>query len=131
MTSKTEYREPPYNEEHNWQARIDDLRIENAKLAEERDQAYSERNHLVALLAQFFPSGIAKTDIPGWDPEWHNCVYIDLRGGQASWHIHDSEMYLFKDLPPYTKEWDGHTTEEKYARIRNLIEFPEHGKGEG
>lgn len=87
------------------------------------DEAYFERNQLVALLARLFPSGIKKTTIEGWDPEWHNCVYIDLPTGQASWHYHDRETNLFCGLPPYEGEWDGHTTEEKYERIASIWVF--------
>lgn len=85
------------------------------------DSVYTERNHLVALLSTIFPSGLAKTDIDNWDKEWHNCVYIDFPWGQASWHFHDSEMYLFQHLPQYDKEWDGHTTEEKYKAIQKQV----------
>jgi hypothetical protein len=81
---------------------------------------YEERNRLVALLARLFPSGIRKTEIEGWEPEWHNCVYIDTPTGQLSWHYHDSEAHLFEDLPPYTKPWDGHSTPEKYHRLDQL-----------
>lgn len=86
----------------------------------DKDAAYLERNQVVAALASVFPSGIARTDIPGWLPEWHRCVYIDLPTGQASWHYHDSQHDLFAHLPTYTKEWDGHTTPEKYARLAAL-----------
>ncbi len=85
------------------------------------DQAYNERNRLVACLASHYPAGIKKTAIEGWDPAWHNCVYIDLPTGQASWHYHDREADLFAHLPPYKGEWDGHTTDEKYQRIADLI----------
>jgi hypothetical protein len=84
------------------------------------DGAYRERNQLVALLAALFPAGIAKTRIEGWDPEWENCVFIELPTGQVSWHYHDREADLFAHLPAYTKPWDGHTTAEKYARVRRL-----------
>lgn len=87
------------------------------RLRADKDGAYLERNRLVALLASMFPSGIAYTDIPGWLPDWHGCVYIDLPTGQASWHYHDSHAHLFEHLPPYTNKWDGHTTDEKYQRI--------------
>lgn len=91
------------------------------RVQRERDGAYAERNQLVALLASAFPAGIKRTAIEGWDAEWHNCVYIDLPGGrQASWHYHDREAALFAHLPPYAGEWDGHTTDEKYARIAEL-----------
>jgi len=84
------------------------------------NSAYTERNRLVALIASLYPSGIKKTDIPGWDEEWHGCVYIDLPTGQASWHYHDSEAWMFRHLPRYEGEWDGHTTEEKYDRVAAL-----------
>lgn len=86
------------------------------------DSVYKERNTLVALLARIYPSGIKKTAIEGWSPEWHNCVYIELPdGSQCSWHYHNRDSYLFEGLPPYEKEWDGHTTENKYFNIEQLI----------
>lgn len=90
------------------------------RLRADKDAAYLERNQAVAALASVFPAGIARTDIPGWLPEWHGCVYIDLPTGQASWHYHDSHAHLFAHLPPYAGKWDGHTTEEKYARLAAL-----------
>lgn len=85
-----------------------------------KDAAYLERNQVVAALAKCFPSGTAKTAIEGWSEDWHSCVYIDLPTGQASWHYHDSQAYLFADLPAYAGKWDGHTTEEKYLRVAAL-----------
>lgn len=93
------------------------LKADNTALRESKDRAYEERNRLVALLASLWPSGVAVTDIPGWDSEWHGCVYIDSPHGQLSWHFHDTQRHLFEHLPPYQKIWDGHTTEEKYERI--------------
>ncbi len=87
------------------------------RLQADKDVAYRERNQVVAALASFFPAGIARTDVPGWDPEWHGCVYIDLPSGQVSWHYHDSEAHLFAHLPPYARAWDGHSTDEKYERL--------------
>jgi len=89
-------------------------------LQEQTNSAYTERNRLVAFIASLYPSGIKKTDIPEWDKEWHGCVYIDLPTGQASWHYHDSEAWMFTHLPRYEGEWDGHTTEEKYDRVAAL-----------
>lgn len=83
----------------------------------QKDRAYLERNMLVVLLASIYPSGIKRTAIEGWSDDWHGCVYIDFPWGQASWHYHDSQAHLFAHLPPYEGEWDGHTTEEKYAAI--------------
>ena len=91
-------------------------------LMKARDGAYFERNQLVALLALVYPSSQCKTAIEGWDPVWHNCVYIHLPDmGQLSWHYHDSEAQLFEHVPHVATKWDGHTTEEKYARIRKFI----------
>ena len=83
-----------------------------------KDSAYLERNRLVALLSKVFPSGKKKTAIEGWSEDWHGCVYIDLPTGQASWHYHDSQAWLFEHLPEYQGTWDGHTTDEKYERIQ-------------
>ena len=85
-----------------------------------KDAAYLERNQVVAALAKAYPSGVARTAIDGWSADWHGCVYIDLPTGQASWHFHDSQAYLFADLPPYTGKWDGHDTPEKYRRLAAL-----------
>ena len=87
----------------------------------DKDQAYLERNRLVALLSKLFPAGTARTAIDGWSEDWHGCVYIDFPWGQASWHYHDSQAYLFAHLPPYSGSWDGHTTEQKYAAIDAAI----------
>jgi hypothetical protein len=92
--------------------------------ADEREatnNAYRERNQLVALLSTLFPSGKAKTVIEGWDEAWHGCVYIDFPWGQASWHYHTDDEWMFEHLPPYTGEWDGHSTEAKYAMIALAI----------
>jgi hypothetical protein len=91
-----------------------------ADMEARKDAAYLERNRVVAALAKCFPSGVARTAIEGWSEDWHGCVYIDLPTGQASWHFHDSQAHLFAGLPPYTKPWDGHDTDEKYRRVDAL-----------
>ena len=92
----------------------------------QNDSVYRERNCLVAFLARMFPSGLKKTDIEGWDPVWHNCVYVDTPHGQLSWHFHDNDADLFNGLPDYTGEWDGHSTEEKYCRLSGLTKSMGH-----
>jgi hypothetical protein len=99
---------------------INRVRAEIERLQKQINSVYTERNRLVALIASLYPSGIKKTDIPGWDKEWHGCVYIDLPTGQASWHYHDSEAWMFTHLSRYEAEWDGHTTDEKYYRVGAL-----------
>lgn len=88
-------------------------------LIQEKDAVYRERNYLVATLARQFPSGIRNTEIEGWDPEWHGCVFIDLPSGQISYHYHDSERWMFQDLPPYEKPYDGHDKDTVHQRLRD------------
>jgi len=91
-----------------------------AEMEARKDAAYLERNQVVAALAKAYPSGVARTAIEGWSEDWHGCVYIDLPTGQASWHFHDSQAYLFAGLPAYAGKWDGHDTPEKYRRLAAL-----------
>ena len=91
----------------------------------ETDDAYQERNRVVAALAELsirlgYRAGVTRTDIPDWDEAWHNCVYIDLPTGQVSWHFHDSDRQLFESLPDYPGIYDGHTSDEKYLRLERL-----------
>jgi hypothetical protein len=104
-----------------WDEERDRLDAELEREMNAKDAAYLERNRLVALLSKLFPSGYKKTAIEGWDPAWDNCVFIDLPTGQCSWHFHDREELLFAHLPTYTKEWDGRTTEQKYARVAAYV----------
>lgn len=88
-----------------------------------KNQAYSERNQCVALAARLalavgWNTGLGRHVGDPWEDDWRNIVFIDLPAGQVSWHIHDSELYLFAFLPPYKGKWDGHTTEEKYGRLK-------------
>lgn len=90
-----------------------------------KDEAYTERNRVVAAFARLaiqvgWRAGITKTEIKGWHPAWHNCVYIETPNGQVSWHYHDDHATLFDDLPAYAATFDGHTTSEKYRRLHEL-----------
>ena len=91
-------------------------------LRKSKDEAYRERNKLVAFVSTMFPSFLGKheeTDTT-WHKEWMNIVYIELPTGQISWHLHDSDVDLFSHLEfDETKKWDGHSTEEKYDRLFN------------
>ena len=95
---------------------------ENKGLRKRKDDAYEERNRVVAALAraavQIGLKAIrTRTAIEGWSEDWHGCVYIDLPTGQVSWHYHDSHAGLFDWLPEGEMEWDGHDTSEKYRRV--------------
>lgn len=83
------------------------------------DAVYRERAHLVAHLATVYPSTIGPHD-PNW-PEW-SVVIIDTPTGQMSWHVAPTDLDLFRHVATSTiNTWDGHTTEEKYERLRRLI----------
>lgn len=74
------------------------------------EQAYSERNRLIyqALAAAEscgYPNGIQ----PDPAEEGWVIAYIELPSGQVSWH-----------LPGYVGQWDGHSTAEKYHRVREF-----------
>jgi hypothetical protein len=44
-----------------------------------------------------------------------------LRLAQELDAYHTDDEWMFAHLPPYTKGWDGHTTEAKYAAIAAAI----------
>ncbi len=108
------------------------------QLKKQKDNAYWERNQLVAALSKLFPAWLAKHDENDkeWDSDWRTIVYIiippEVRGldpegkdfpHQLSWHIHDSDVPMFDHLNydfGYENKWDGHTTEEKYRRLRKI-----------
>ena len=73
---------------------------------------YDTRNALVlacvgVALACEYEAGIRFDEKEG--PEWP-VAFIELPTGQVSWHI-----------KAHSKPWDGHTTEEKYARTARFI----------
>ncbi|MFD7615813.1 hypothetical protein [Streptomyces sp. NPDC059802] len=95
-----------------------------AQLAAEAalDATYRERAHLVALLAALHPSHIGHTDPNA--PEWA-VVTVETPAGQMTWHIAERDMDLFSHVQPTNRicrGWDGHTTKEKYQRLRDLTE---------
>jgi hypothetical protein len=85
------------------------------------NSVYRDRAHLVALLAAQLPSHIGLTDPD--EPDWH-VIVIDSPQGQMSWHVAAEDMDLFRHVrrtEPGDAPWDGHSTEEKYERIRRLV----------
>lgn len=84
------------------------------------DAAYRERAHLVAHLASLYPSHIGYNDPSA--PDWA-LVTIEAPGGQMTWHVAPGDMDLFGHVQPTNRicrGWDGHTTDEKYERLRFL-----------
>lgn len=84
------------------------------------DDAYLERNVLVAVLSRLYTSYQYPTEIDGWDPEWHNCVYIELPTGQISFHYHDREKPLFAHVESHPVIWDQHTKQDVLGRLAAL-----------
>ncbi|GGR70927.1 MULTISPECIES: hypothetical protein [Streptomyces] len=88
---------------------------------QERDGAYRERAHLVALLAAL-TNGAVITDAPDVDEPGWQIVYLTIGGRQCSWHIAPRDADLVThvervDALDVRALWDGHTTEEKYTHI--------------
>lgn len=98
------------------------------ELKKQKNQAYEERNKVVAALATILASAelnvyLARHDAEDllWDKEWLNILVIETFKGQITWHLHDSDLPLFKQFefnPAY--KYDGHTTDEKYNRLADF-----------
>jgi hypothetical protein len=90
-----------------------------ANLKAQKDNAYWERDQLVAALSKVYPAHLAwhPEDDKSWEDDWRNIVCVHLPTGQATWHIHDREVPWFDHLVRLPAHWDGHTTEEKYDRL--------------
>lgn len=81
---------------------------------------YRERAHLLALLATAYPAVIATSD-PN-TPDWP-VLTVTTPAGQMCWHIDAADAHLFAHVPTADPPaWDGHTTDQKYARLRALTE---------
>ena len=95
-------------------------------LMKQNDEVYRERDKLVAALTKLFPSHLTRhKEMPGenWDPLWLNVVCVHLPTGQATWHIHLSELAWFSHLGRIKMQcegYNGYTTEEKYQRLFRL-----------
>lgn len=88
---------------------------------DETDKVYRERNALVAFLASKYGGVLVEDseDCPGW-----GIVYIETKFGQLSWHIPPRDFDLFDCVDrELIHPWDGHTTEEKYERLKRLTEY--------
>ena len=81
---------------------------------------YAERDRLVAALSKCYPAHLCRHQADDWEDDWRNIVCIHLPTGQVTWHIHDGELGWFKHLRLELAHWDGHDTDEKYARLARL-----------
>ena len=107
-----------------WLRLVEDTATQHAGEAEieAKNRAYEERNRVVALLAALFPSSLERDPAEPLD-EWSWVVLIELPAGQVSWHFNADLLPLFDHVPRHAgRNWDGHTTEQKYERVRQTIE---------
>jgi len=96
------------------------VRAETAEL--ERDGAYRERAHLVALLAAMTPGAVIAPALDVDEPGWQ-IAYLTIGGRQCSWHISPRDVEFFAHVEhvqadDLRAQWDGHTTDEKYEHIQ-------------
>jgi hypothetical protein len=100
---------------------IDSYRELITGVERERNGAYRERARLVAYLAACYPSEIVE-QAGQFADEWP-VIFVDTPAGQLSWHLSRADLDLFSHVRAFIGEspWDGHTTEEKYERLAELI----------
>jgi hypothetical protein len=103
---------------------VEDVRLRAERTETERDGAYRERNALVALLAACSDGAVVAPAPDVEEPGWQ-IAYLYLDGRQASWHFGPRDADLAEplehvDAADPRAQWDGHTTEQKYAHIAAL-----------
>ena len=112
------------------------------ELRKQKDQAYWERNQLVAALSKLYPAWLSRHEESdtAWEQDWRWIVFIEIptrwaygdqrnifpeklqyETRQVSFHIHDSELQYFRHLEERLNTWDGHTSEEKFSRLKNIM----------
>lgn len=75
-----------------------------------KDIAYTERNLLALAFADGWYYDI-ENDWPGWKR------VLSLKNGSITFHVPDD--FPVGSLPEIDCNWDGHTNEQKWARILN------------
>lgn len=98
------------------------------------DAVYAERDLVLSLAAKLacsHPMAYAyrtTDEDPSCGEEWRGIVVVMLSGyfdgapNQLMWHYHSSEAPLFEHLSLLPNAWDGHSTEEKYDRLRRWVQ---------
>lgn len=105
---------------------VADVRTALLRAEQERDGAYRERVHLLAWLATLYaPNAVLAPALDIDDEDGWHLLFLTVAGRQLSWHIAPRDMDLLKhvervDFADPRAQWDGHTTDEKYQRIRTM-----------
>lgn len=91
----------------------------------EIQKAFWERNQLVAFLSKLFPSYLLEhTEGSYLQKGWKHYILIQTPAGQISFHLDEADLPYFRHSFVLKDEsivaWDGHSTEEKFARIQKL-----------
>lgn len=88
-------------------------------------EVYVDRN----LVVQAFAKAMEENGYTVWwgedasEPEWP-VLYVETGEGQVSWHIPKVERIYEPPVRPEhapLRQWDGHTTPEKFDRLRTLL----------
>lgn len=120
---------------------VANLKVALEEARTERDDAYTDRTQVLALLATYYPTSaqVAYSDVlhPDWPVLTFDLQFQDkaknatwyggrepVPGTQVSWHIAQRDLPLLPNLPwagpqhgrPMAK-WDGHTREQKNKRL--------------
>lgn len=125
---------------YNLHSRLRELQGQVDDMRRRKDEAYTERAHVLALLASVLQDSGEVSDNPndihkwrlfrGHDPHfkgWGTALYIEgpqLTGlGQMCWHFSDDTAFLVDCLgvPGHPSGWDGTPTAVKYDRIRRYV----------
>lgn len=103
-------------------ASLEEIAVIVRNLARSKSSAYAERNQLVAFISKLYPSHLCRhpESDKEWEDAWRWIACIHSPKGQLTWHIHQSEKKQFAHLKEKPAHWDGHTTAQKYARLRRI-----------
>lgn len=96
-------------EQENW---LDDLAVELAAISLfDMIKSYDDRNRcIIKAMWLALKCGFAAGVRIDWQEHEWPVAFIELPQGQVSWH-----------LPRHGQAWDGHTNDEKNARIQAFI----------
>lgn len=121
---------------------LETLRAQVVELRRRKDEAYAERNAVIALLAAVLcDNNLATTGGPfdpwkwnlrrGYDEHfkgWGNCLYLEAPDryrplGQLNWHFPNEQAWMIDalGLDEHPTGWDKRSRERKYAAIEHWL----------